>query len=72
MSIIVNPHNQQEEAELLEFLQKKSYDYTNEDDDIVLSEEQQREILERDDLYESGKMEAYSLDEVIAHFNQPQ
>jgi hypothetical protein len=45
------------------------YDYVIEENDIALSKEQQREILERDELYESGKMESYSLQEIKDHFN---
>jgi hypothetical protein len=45
------------------------YDYTREAETFVLSEAQEREILERDRQYEAGETETYSLDEIIAHFN---
>ncbi|MFD2874651.1 hypothetical protein ACFS5N_19355 [Mucilaginibacter ximonensis] len=32
MSIVVNPHNQQEESKLLAFLDSMKYDYVKEDD----------------------------------------
>lgn len=69
MSIIVNPHNPQEEKMLLDFLKRMKYDYSREDEAFVLSEVQQKEILERDREYEAGETETYSLDEIIAHFN---
>lgn len=69
MSIIVNPHTPQEEQALLSFLDNMKYEYSQEDDTFVLSEAQQKEILERDREYEAGKTETYSIDEIIAHFN---
>jgi hypothetical protein len=69
MTIVVTPHNQQEERALLAFLDNMQYDYSKEDDTFVLSEAEQKEILERDREYEAGETETYSIDEVIAHFN---
>lgn len=69
MSIIVNPHNQQEESKLLAFLDSMKYDYIKDDDtDTILSTEQIDEVLDRDKEYEEGKADSYSLDEIIAHF----
>jgi len=69
MTIIVNSHNPREEQVLLLFLDNMKYDYSQEDDSFVLSEAQQKEILERDREYEAGKTETYSIDEIVAHFN---
>lgn len=69
MTIVVNPHNHQEELKLLAFLDSMKYDYTLESESVVLSEAQQQEILERDRQYEAGEAKTYSLNEVIAHFN---
>ena len=69
MTIIVTPHNSQEEKALLAFLDSMKYDYSQEDETLVLSEAQQKEILERDREYEAGETETYSIEEVIAHFN---
>ena len=69
MTIVVNPHNPQEEKALLTFLDSMKYDYSQEDEALILSEAQQKEILERDREYEAGETETYSIDEVIAHFN---
>jgi hypothetical protein len=69
MSIVVNPHNQQEEQALLSFLDNMKYDYTKDSSDVFLSDAQQLEILERDRQYEAGEAEVYSLAEIIAHFN---
>lgn len=67
MTIVVNTHNQQEESALLAFLDQMKYEYVKED--IALSAEQQKEILERDREFEAGRTKIYSLDEIIAHFN---
>jgi hypothetical protein len=69
MSIVVNPHNQQEELKLLAFLDSMKYEYIKKDETLILSEAQQQEILERDRAYEAGESETYSLDEIITHFN---
>jgi hypothetical protein len=66
MTIVVNPHNPQEEQALLGFLDSMKYDYSREDETFVLSEAQQKEILERDREYEAGETETYSIDEIIA------
>ena len=68
MSIIVNPHGQQEEKALLAFLDTMKYEYAQADDAIILSESEQQEILERDRQYEAGEIETYTLDQVINHF----
>jgi hypothetical protein len=68
MSIVVNPHDQQQERALLAFLDKMQYDYTRTNNAIVLSEAQQQEILERDRLYEAGETESFTLDEIINYF----
>ena len=54
MTVVVNPHNPQEEKALLAFLDSMKYDYSQEDDTLFLSEAQQKEILERDREYEAG------------------
>ncbi|MEP6613696.1 MAG: hypothetical protein ABJA76_17465 [Mucilaginibacter sp.] len=69
MTIVVNPHNPQEEQALLAFLDSMKYDYATEDESFLLSDAQQQEILERDRQYEAGEAENYSLNEIIAHFN---
>jgi len=69
MTIVVNPHNPQEEKALLTFLDSMKYDYSQEDEALILSEAQQKEVLERDREYEAGETETYSIDEIIAHFN---
>jgi hypothetical protein len=68
MSIVVNPHNQQEEKALLAFLDGMKYDYSHADDAFFLSEAQQQEILDRDKQYEAGESETFTLNQVISHF----
>ena len=69
MTIVVNPHNPQEERALLTFLDNMKYDYSQEEETLDLSEAQQKEILEHDREYEAGETETYSVNEIIAHFN---
>jgi hypothetical protein len=68
MSIVVNPHNQQEEQELLAFLDRMHYDYSQVET-TILSDTQQQEILERDRQYEAGKAEVFIFNEFLAHFD---
>ena len=65
MTIVVNPHNPQEEKALLAFLDSMKYGYSQEDEALVLSEAQQKEILECDREYEAVETETYSLVPVI-------
>ncbi len=67
MTIVVKTHNKNEEMALLAFLDRMKYDYSREEP-VSLSEAQLKEILDRDDMYEAGKTENFSLDEIIAHF----
>ena len=69
MTVVVNPHNPQEEKALLAFLDSMKYEYSQEDEELFLPEAQQKEILERDRAYEAGETETYSIGEIIAHFN---
>ncbi|HEY9533333.1 MAG TPA: hypothetical protein VIQ77_02320 [Mucilaginibacter sp.] len=69
MSIIVNPHNQQEETKLLAFLDSMKYDYVQDNDNDILPAAQQAEILARDKEYEAGETKTYSIDEIVAYFN---
>ena len=68
MTIIVNPHTEQEKSELLAFLDRMNLDYFQEDA-VLLSDEQKQELIARDEEYEVGKAKTYSLEEVIAHFS---
>ena len=68
MSIIVNPHNPQEEKALLACLESENYEYTQADDGTILSAGQQQEVLERDRQYEAGETEVYTLEEIINYF----
>lgn len=64
MTIVVNTHNKQEEKVLLAFLESLQYDYQA-DDGIVLSEEQQEEILRRDKDFAEGRTTARPWDDVL-------
>ena len=66
MSIIVNPHSQQEEQVLLAFLDELHLDYIREELTIT-SEAQQQEILERDRKYEAGETDVFTLTYIKAY-----
>lgn len=51
MTVIVNTHNEQQEKALLDFLDNLQYEYQS---TIVLSEEQEREVLRREQEFEAG------------------
>lgn len=64
MTVVVNTHNAQEEKVLLAFLDSLNYDYQN-DNQSLLTEEQQQEILLRDEEHLSGKVEARNWKEIV-------
>ncbi len=67
MTIVVKPHNKNEEMELLAFLDRMKYDYSREEP-VALSETQLQETLKRDRLYEDGKTDTFSIEDIITHF----
>jgi hypothetical protein len=69
MSIVVNPHNREEEQALLAFLNSGQYDYSLDDENSVLTEIQQNELQLRDEEFEAGSTESYCIDEIVAHFH---
>ena len=66
MSIIVNPHSQQEEQALLAFLDELHLDYTRQE--LTISDAQLQEILERDRKYEAGETDVFTLTDIKAYF----
>jgi len=67
MTILVKPHNKNEEMALLAFLDRMKYDYSFEEP-VALSETQLQETLERDRLNEEGKTDTFSIEDIITHF----
>ena len=66
MTIVVNPHNEQEEKVLLAFLESLQYDYeASKNEDVVLSEAQQQELLRRRADIHNGKAELSLLDDLL-------
>jgi hypothetical protein len=66
MTIVVNPHNEQEEKVLLAFLESLQYDYqASNEDDVFLTEAQQEELLRRHADFKNGKTEARLLNDVL-------
>ena len=66
MTIVVNPHNEQEEKVLLAFLESLQYDYQA--GDIGVTVEQQQEILRRDKDFMEGKTTATDWEEIKREF----
>ncbi|MEO6524761.1 MAG: addiction module protein [Mucilaginibacter sp.] len=62
MTIVVNPHNEQEEKVLLAFLESLKYEYQT--NDIEITTEQQKEILRRDKSFAEGKTTARNWEEI--------
>lgn len=66
MTIVVNPHTEQEEKVLLAFLESLKYDYeASKEDDVYLTESQQEELMRRHADFKNGKTEARLLDDVL-------
>ncbi|RYZ99345.1 MAG: hypothetical protein EOP47_17060 [Sphingobacteriaceae bacterium] len=57
MAVVVNPHNEEQEKALIAFLNNLEYEYQN-TTDIVLTTQQEQEILRRDKDYTEGKTTA--------------
>jgi len=58
MTVIVNPHSEEQEKALVEFLDRMQYDYQSDADDLGLTELQKQEILKRDNDFINGKTTA--------------
>jgi hypothetical protein len=58
MTVIVNPHTEEQEKALVEFLDRMQYDYQSDTDDIGLTELHRQEILKRDNDFINGKTTA--------------
>ena len=58
MTVIVNPHSEEQEKAPVEFLDRMQYDYQRDTDDLGLTEVQKQEILKRDNDVINGKTTA--------------
>jgi len=58
MAVIVNPHSEEQEKALVEFLDRMQYDYQSDTDDLGLTELRKQEILKRDNDFINGKTTA--------------
>ena len=65
MAVLVNLHSAEEEKELLEFLDKKKYDYKATSDFVLLTPEQGDEIIRRDNAFAQGKTGARNWDDIV-------
>jgi hypothetical protein len=65
MTVLVNLRNPEEDKELLAFLDKKKYDYKSTSDFLVLTSEQEKEILRRDKSFAEGKTSARNWDDIV-------
>jgi hypothetical protein len=64
MTVVVKLRNSEEEKVLLAFLNSLEYDYQTEPDNIVLTEEQQKEVLLREEAFNKGKTTARSWEDI--------
>jgi len=64
MTVVVNLRNSEEEKVLLAFLDSLHYDYQNAPDSVVLTSEQEKEIVRRDAALVEGKTSARTWDEI--------
>lgn len=60
MTVVVNLRNSKEEKVLLAFLNSLEYDYQTDSSSVALSEEQQKEVLRRENAFAEGKTAARS------------
>lgn len=64
MTVVVNLRSMEEEKVLLAFLDSLHYDYQTTSNDIVLTVEQENEIIRRDTALTEGKTSTRSWDEI--------
>jgi hypothetical protein len=64
MTVVVNFRSPEEEKELIAFLNKKHYDYQTTSDLLILTIEQQKEIIQRDEAFTQGKTGARDWDNI--------
>lgn len=64
MTVVVTLRTPEEEKVLLAFLDSLQYDYQATPDDIVLTGEQEKEIIRRDAALTEGKTSARDWDEI--------
>jgi hypothetical protein len=58
MTVTVNLYSEEQEKDLVEFLDRMQYDYQSDTDDLGLTELQKQEILKRDNDFVNGKTTA--------------
>jgi hypothetical protein len=64
MTVLINLRTSEEEKELLAFLNKKHYDYQKTTDFPILTIEQEKEIIRRDNAFAQGKTAARNWEEI--------
>jgi len=65
MTVVVNLRTPEEENELIAFLKKKRFDYQATSDCPILTTEQEKEIIRRDNAFIQGKTSARNWNDII-------
>jgi hypothetical protein len=65
MTVMVNLRTPEEENELIAFLKKKRFDYQTTPDYPILTTEQEKEIIRRDNAFIQGKTSARNWDDIV-------
>ena len=69
MTVTVNLHSEQQEKALLDFLERMDFDYSSDENDVFLTEDQKREIIRRDNDFINGKTTARDWEEIKEELN---
>jgi hypothetical protein len=64
MTVTVNLHSEQQEKALLDFLERMDFDYSSDENDVFLTEDQKREIIRRDNDFINGKTTARDWEDI--------
>jgi hypothetical protein len=64
MTITVNLHSEQQEKALFDFLERMDFDYSSDENDVFLTEDQKKEIIRRDNNFINGKTTARDWEEI--------
>jgi len=64
MPVTVNLHSEDQEKALFDFLDKMNFEYQSDDEDLRLPEDQEKEIVIRDNDFVSGKTNARNWNDI--------
>jgi len=65
MTVVVNLCSAEEEKDLIAFLKQKQYDYQTSPDFQILTTEQKKEVIRRDEAFSRGETNARDWNDIV-------